>query len=79
MDNSYSYFIFSIVANMCQLMDFQMNMAQLSNDDLMKELQKQDNILNQQNKVLDEQTNIYLKKIIEQNEQIIELLQNKEQ
>lgn len=76
-NNSYSYFILSIVANMCQLMDFQMNMAQLSNDDLMKELLKQDNVLNQQNKVLDEQTNIYLKKIIEQNDQIIKLLENK--
>lgn len=73
-ENSYSYFILSIVANMCQLLDFQMNMAQLSNDDLMKELQKQDTILNQQNQVLDEQTNIYLKKIIEQNEEILKFL-----
>lgn len=66
----YNYFILSIIANMCQVMDFQMNMAQLSNDDLMKHLLQQD-------KVLDEQTNIYLKKIIEQNEEIIELLKNK--
>lgn len=71
MDNSnYSYFIMSIVANMCQLMDFQMNMTQLSNDDLMKHLIEQD-------KVLEEQTNDYLKKIVEQNEKIIELLKNK--
>lgn len=33
-----NYFILSPVANMCQLMDFQMNMSQLSNDDLMKHL-----------------------------------------
>lgn len=66
----YNYFILSIIANMCQVMDFQMNMAQLSNDDLMKHLLQQD-------KVLDEQTNIYLKKIIEQNEEIMELLKNK--
>ena len=65
-----NYFILSIMANMCQVMDFQMNMAQLSNDDLMKHLLQQD-------KVLDEQTNIYLKKIIEQNKEIIELLKNK--
>lgn len=64
------YFILSIVANMCQLMDFQMNVSQLSNDDLMKHLLQQD-------KVLDEQTSIYLKKIIEQNEEIIKLLKNK--
>lgn len=80
MENNYnSYFLLSIIANLCQLFDFQMNISQLSNDDLMKELQKQDNILNQQNNVLDEQTNIYLKKIVEQNEQIIQLLQEKEQ
>lgn len=65
----YNYFILSIIANMCQLMDFQMNMAQLSNDDLMKHLLQQD-------KVLDEQTNIYLKKIIEQNEEIKNILNN---
>lgn len=67
---NYNYFILSIIANMCQVMDFQMNIAQLSNDDLMKHLLQQD-------KVLDEQTNIYLKKIIEQNEDIIKLLKNK--
>ena len=61
------YFILSIVANMCQLMDFQMNISQLSNDDLMKHLLQQD-------KMLDEQTNIYLKKIIEQNEEIKNIL-----
>ena len=65
-----NYFILSIIANMCQLMDFQMNMSQLSNDDLMKHLLQQD-------KVLDEQTSIYLKKIVEQNEEIIKLLKNK--
>ena len=66
-----NYFILSIVANMCQLMNFQMNVSQLSNNDLMKHLLQQD-------KVLDEQTNIYLKKkIIEQNEEIIKLLKNK--
>lgn len=69
-NNDYSYFILSTIANLCQLADFQMNVTQLSNDDLMKHLLKQD-------KVLDEQTNIYLKKIIEQNEEIIRLLKNK--
>ena len=65
----YNYFILSIIANMCQVMDFQMNMSQLSNNDLMKHLLQQD-------KVLDEQTNIYLKKIIEQNEEIKNILNN---
>lgn len=60
----------SIVANMCQLVDFQMNLTQLSDDDLMKHLVQQD-------RILDDQTNNYLKKIIEQNKEIIELLKNK--
>lgn len=69
MDNEASVLL-NIVANMCQLMDFQMNMSQLSNDDIMKHLIEQD-------QVLAEQTNIYLKKIVEQNEEIIKLLKNK--
>lgn len=67
---NYNYFVLSLIANMCQLMDFQLNITQLSNDDLMKHLLQQD-------KVLDEQTDIYLKKIIEQNTEIIKLLKNK--
>lgn len=70
-ENNYNaYFLLSVIANLCQLADFQMNVSQLSNDDLMKELQKQD-------KILDEQTQVYLKTIIEQNNKIIELLENK--
>ena len=69
-----NYFVLSIMANMCQLMDFQLNVTQLSNADLMRHLLQQD-------KVLDEQTNVYLKKIIDQNEEIKsilnELLKNK--
>lgn len=70
-ENNYNaYFVLSIIANLCQLADFQMNVSQLSNDDLMQELQKQDKILN-------EQTNIYFKKIIQQNEEILKLLKEK--
>lgn len=61
----------NVLANLCQLADYQLNTQQLSNDDLMQELIKQD-------KVLDDQTNIYLKKIIEQNEEIIRLLKKGE-
>lgn len=67
--NNYSYFMLSILANICQLASFDMNVRETKNDELMKELQKQD-------KILDEQTNDYLKKIVEQNELIIK--QNKE-
>lgn len=47
--------------------NLQLNKKQVSNDELMAHLDHQDNILN-------EQTETYLKKIIEQNEEIIKLL-----
>ena len=62
-----NYFLLNFLANLCQLADFQMNISQLSNDDLMKELQKQDKLLN-------ENINKKLNTIIAQNEEIIELL-----
>ena len=74
-ENDYDFFFWlSVMSNWCQLESYQMNQKQLSNDDLMKHLQKQDNVLENQNRMLDEQTNQYLKKIIEQNETIINLL-----
>ena len=67
-DNNSLLFL-SVLANVLQIADYQMNVTQLSNDDLMKHLLQQDN-------VLDDQTNNYLKKIVEQNETIIK--QNEE-
>lgn len=73
--NNYDFFFWlSVISNWCQLESYQMNQRQLSNDDLMKHLQEQDNVLENQNKILDEQITKYLKKIIEQNETIIKLL-----
>lgn len=63
------YFLLGILANILQIADFQMNVSQLSNQDIMRHLLLQD-------RVLDDQTNNYLKKIIEQNEKIIQ--QNEE-
>ena len=63
------YFLLGILANVLQIADFQMNVSQLSNQDIMQHLLLQD-------RVLDDQTNNYLKKIIEQNEKIIQ--QNEE-
>ena len=63
------YFLLGVLANILQISDFQMNVSQLSNDDIMRHLLLQD-------RVLDDQTNNYLKKIIEQNEKIIQ--QNEE-
>lgn len=53
------FFILNIISNLLQIVDYQLNVSQVSNDELMKHLQKQDGILS-------EQTNIYLKQIIKQ-------------
>ena len=61
------FFILNIISNLLQIVDYQLNVSQVSNDELMKHLQKQDGILS-------EQTNIYLKQIIKQNEETKEML-----
>lgn len=72
-NNSYDMFFWlSFLANIAQLESYQLNVKQTSNDDLMKHLVKQD-------KVLDEQTNDYLKIIIEQNNKILEYLGKEKQ
>ena len=57
-----SYFFLSILANILQVADFQMNVTQLSNDDIMRHLLEQDKVLDSQTNMLQEQTNDYLKK-----------------
>ena len=47
----------NLLANIFQILDLTLNLSQSSNDDIMKKLLNQD-------KVLDEQTNKYLKTII---------------
>ena len=59
----------AILANLCQLASFDMNVTEVSNDSIMKHLLQQD-------KILDEQTNDYLSKIVKQNEEIISLLKD---
>lgn len=74
-NNNYDFFFWlSVMANWCQLQTYEMNQKQLSNDDLMEHLQKQDNILEQQNQILDEQTKKYLDTIVRQNNEILKLL-----
>lgn len=74
-ENNYDFFFWlSVMSNWCQLESYAMNKKQLSNDDLMRHLQKQDNILESQNKALEEQTKVYLEKIVEQNEEILSIL-----
>lgn len=59
--------IISIASYLLSIQNLKLNQQQASNDDLNKHLQEQDDILQEQNEV-------YLKKIIEQNKEIIELL-----
>ena len=74
-NNNYDFFFWlSVMANWCQLQSYEMNQKQLSNDDLMEHLQEQDNVLEQQNQILDEQTKRYLDTIVRQNNEILELL-----
>ena len=61
-----------VLANLCQLASFDMNLTEVSNDSIMKHLLQQD-------KILDEQTNDYLSKIVEQNKEIISLLKDIQQ
>lgn len=55
-NNAYAYFILSIIANLCQVCDFDINQRQISNNELSKKLDK----------------------VIEQNNTIMKLLENKD-
>lgn len=70
-NNFYNLEKINLIANIFQILDLTLNLSQSSNDDLMKELLKQ-------NKILDEQTNKYLKTIIKNQEKIIKILEEME-
>lgn len=71
-ENNYDFFfILNVLANILQIANYEMLLEDVTNNDIMKELQIQD-------KTLAEQTNIYLKKIIQQNEEILRILKNKD-
>lgn len=65
-DNN-SLFLLEILSNVLQIASYIMLQKDSSNNDIMQELQLQD-------KMLSEQTNVYLKKIIKRNEEILDLL-----
>lgn len=65
-DNN-SLFLLEILSNVLQIASYIMLQKDSSNNDIMQELQIQD-------KMFSEQTNIYLKNIIKQNEEILEKL-----
>lgn len=62
MNNNNGFFLLNVLANCFQMLDYNLNVTQTSNDVLFKEIQKQ-------NKE-------YLEKIIKQNEEIIKLLKD---
>ena len=68
-DNN-SLFLLEILSNVLQIASYIMLQKDSSNNDIMHELQLQD-------KMLSEQTNIYLKNIIRQNKEILEKLNKK--
>lgn len=65
--NNDSLFLLEILSNVLQIASYIMLQKDSSNNDIMQELQLQD-------KMLSEQTNIYLKNIIRQNEEILKKL-----
>ena len=65
--NNDSLFLLEILSNVLQIASYIMLEKDSSNNDIMQELQLQDQLLS-------EQTNIYLKNIIRQNEEILEKL-----
>lgn len=65
-DNN-SLFLIKILSNVLQIVSYIMLQKDSSNNDIMHELQLQD-------KMLSKQTNIYLKNIIRQNEEILKKL-----
>lgn len=66
-NNNNSLFLLEILSNVLQIASYIMLQKDSSNNDIMHELQLQD-------KMLSEQTNIYLKNIIRQNEEILKKL-----
>lgn len=64
----------AIITGIIQLMDYNLNIKQVDNDTLLKHLNMQDKVLEEQNKELQKQTNEYLEKIVKQNEQILRKL-----
>ena len=65
--NNDSLFLLEILSNVLQIASYIMLQKDSSNNDIMQELQLQD-------KMISEQTNIYLKNIIRQNEEILKKL-----
>ena len=64
----------AIITGIIQLMDYNLNVRQVDNDTILQHLNMQDQVLENQNRELQRQTNEYLEKIVKQNEEIIRKL-----
>lgn len=69
----------NVVANYAQIESYELNKQQISNDQIMRHLQEQDDELERQDRVLEIQTNTYLKQILKNQEIIINLLKGGKQ
>lgn len=78
MNNNDNFFnAWAIFTGILQMMDYDLNMKQISNDVLLQHLDNQDKVLEGHSQELQKQTNEYLKKIVQQNEKILNLLYKK--
>lgn len=64
----------AIITGIIQFMDYNLNIRQVDNDTILQHLNMQDQVLENQNRELQRQTNEYLEKIVKQNEEIIRKL-----
>lgn len=64
----------AIITGIIQFMDYNLNIRQVDNDTILQHLNMQDQVLENQNRELQRQTNEYLEKIVRQNEEIIRKL-----
>ena len=70
-NNNYDFFFWlGVFANLVQLESYELLLKDANNNDIMRHLEKQD-------RVLDDQTHTYLEKIIKQNEEIKEMLERR--
>ena len=67
----------AIITGIIQFMDYNLNIRQVDNDTILQHLNMQDQVLENQNRELQRQTNEYLEKIVRQNEEIIRKLDKK--
>lgn len=67
----------AIITGIIQFMDYNLNIRQVDNDTILQHLNMQDQVLENQNRELQRQTNEYLEKIVKQNDEIIRKLDKK--